>query len=284
VVDLTPYKLETFLLLKSDGSSLYATKDVALAVKKFADFAIDRSVYITDNRQKFYFTQLFKVLELAGWKKNMVFLGYDFVTLPDGAMSSRKGNVVLFSDLFEDIKQSLDQETRPRHPDWTGERVDNTVEKLALAAIKFGILKHPSDKVIVFNKAEAISFEGFSGPYVLYAVARINSIVRKALGKGFSPSIETVSTLTHTTEKKLLLLMAGYSDMLQKTLAQHNPSVVAKYCFDLAQAFNDWYAQCEVVTESNANRTQARLMLAATVKMVLSKALACMGIETVEEM
>jgi arginyl-tRNA synthetase len=162
VVDLTPYKLETFLLLKSDGSSLYATKDIALAVKKFADFAIDRSVYITDNRQKFYFTQLFKVLELAGWKKNMVFLGYDFVTLPDGAMSSRKGNVVLFSDLFEDIKQSLDQETRPRHPDWTGERVDNTVEKLALAAIKFGILKHPSDKVIVFNKAEAISFEGFS--------------------------------------------------------------------------------------------------------------------------
>lgn len=284
IVDLASYGLEVCIILKSDGSSLYATKDLALAKKKFEDLAIDRSIYIVDNRQRLYFNQLFKILELLGWKKEMFFLGYEFVTLPDGAMASRKGNVVLFSDLFTDVFESILAETSLRHPEWD-EALQSvpTVRTLALAAIKFGMLKHPAEKIIVFNKKEATSVEGFSGPYVLYAVARMNSVLRKAVAQGMVFKSSALSNLMHPTEKSMLLMIAGYGAVLEKTQLHYNPSIIAKYSFDLAQSFNDWYAQCPIIS-SDLELTHDRLVLVSGVKTVLTSVLAVLGIETVEEM
>lgn len=284
VVDLSAYGLETFIILKSDGSSLYATKDLALAKKKFTELAIDQSIYIVDSRQRLYFQQLFKTLELLGFKKDLYFLGYEFVTLPDGAMSSRKGNVILFSDLFVDIVASIHAETTRRHPEWDEATKQLPVSKtIALAAIKFGLLKHPADKVIVFNKEEAISVEGFSGPYILYAVARMNSILRKAAEHKVVIAETLGTTLKEPSEKKLLLLLGSYAEIIEKALTHYNPSIVAKYAFDIAQAFNDWYAQCPIISGDTALTTD-RLVLLQGIRKELVRVLEMLGIATVEEM
>ncbi len=284
IVNLEEYGLDTFLILKSDGTSLYATKDLALAKKKFLEYKIDKSIYVVDNRQRFYFKQLFKTLELLGWHKDMFFLGYDFVTLPEGAMSSRKGNVVLFEDLYNQVKKIIvEEELGSRHADWVADKKEAVGKTIALAAIKFDILKHPTDKVITFNIKEATSFEGFSGPYLLYVVARVNSIIRKAEVEKYTGEAD-YNVLTSPEEKKLVLMMGEYQEVLAKALEQYNPSVVARYCFDLAQAFNDFYAKHSILNAEGNAITHARLVLATAVQRVLKNALGVLSIETVEEM
>lgn len=282
IVDLTSYALDTFLILKSDGTSLYATKDLPLAKRKFEQYKIDKSIYVVDNRQQFYFKQLFKTLELMGFKKDMHFLGYEFVTLPEGAMASRKGNVILFEDLYNEILQLINTETSTRHLDWSAEKINNNATKLALAALKFDILKHPTDKMIVFDKKEATSFEGFSAPYVLYVIARINSLLKKA--ETVLESNIDYEFLQQKEEKKLLFLLGGYEAVVHKAWSDYNPSVVAKYCFDLAQAFNDFYAKHNVLQAEVAGVKQVRLALCQAVKQVLTNALKILTIETVDEM
>lgn len=283
IVDLAPYGLDTFLILKSDGTSLYATKDLALAQLKFKKFGIDKSITVIDNRQRQYFSQLFKTLELSGWKREMVFLGYEFVTLPEGAMSSRKGNVVLFDNLYAEVKNKLFSETKARHEAWSVQQVEDTVRCLALAAIKFDMLKHPIDKAIVFDIKEATSFEGFTGPYLLYVVARINSLLDKAK-KGKIKAGSHYELLTSPEEKKLVLHIGGAEEAVQKALSHYNPSVIARHAFELAQAFNDFYNKQRIVDAETKDLAGARLSLCLATQQVLKNMLGVLAIETVEEM
>lgn len=283
IVDLASYGLDTFLILKSDGTSLYATKDLALAQLKFKKFSIDKSITVIDNRQRQYFSQLFKTLELSGWKKEMVFLGYEFVTLPEGAMSSRKGNVVLFDNLYAEVKTKLFAETKARHEAWPVQQVEETVCRLALAAIKFDMLKHPTDKAIVFDIKEATAFEGFSGPYLLYVVARINSLLEKAKNQKIKPGSH-YELLISPEEKKLVLQLGLAEETIQKALAQYNPSVIARYTFELAQSFNDFYNKQRIVDATPKDLAAARLSLCLAVAQVLKNMLGVLAIETVEEM
>ncbi len=283
IVDLNSFGLDIFLILKSDGSSLYATKDLALAALKFKKFRIDKSIYVIDNRQRHYFMQLFKTLELMGWKKDVAFLGYDFVTLPEGAMASRKGNVVLFNDLLADVESSVVRETKERHSDWKEKNIKDVARKIALAAIKFDILKHPIDKVIVFNKEEALSFEGFTGPYILYVVARINSMLSKANSKSKIAN-HKFELLDKSEEKQLVLWLGKYEEVVKKALAEYNPSVITRYCFDLAQAFNNFYNNCSILKAETKDLMFARLSLSMATKNVLESALGLLTIDTVEEM
>ena len=283
IVDLSQYGLDIFLILKSDGTSLYATKDLALAQEKFKRFKIDKSIYVVDNRQRQYFNQLFKTLELMGWKKDLVFLGYDFVTLPSGAMSSRRGNVVLFDDLYNEVNKFLRNETAERHQDWPAETIEAVAKKLSLAAIKFDMLKHPIDKMIIFDIKEATSVEGFSGPYLLYVVARINSLAAKAKKEKLKPGND-LSGLTSEEEKKLAVMMGEAEAMISKAISQYNPSVITRYCFELAQAFNDFYNKFSVLSAESKELSAARLALSLAVKQVLENMLSVLAIDTVEEM
>lgn len=279
IVDLNEYGLDIFLVLKSDGTTLYATKDLALAKKKFDEYKIDKSIVVVDSRQAFYFKQLFKTLELAGWKKDLKCLAYEFVKLPEGAMASRTGNVILFEDLYNDVFVSALEEIKTRHAAWELKTMEKAASRIALSALKFDMLKHATDRVVVFDKKMALSFDGFTGPYVLYAVARINSILKKAkIKKG------DFALLVQPEEKRLLLSLAKYGEVAQDALKNYNPSAITRYCFDLAQQFNDFYNKHSVLNAENKGLIGARLQLSAAVKNVLKNALGLLTIDTVEEM
>ena len=281
IVDLTAHGLDIALVRKSNGVGLYLTSDLPLAEEKFQKYKVDESIVITAQEQQFYFRQLYKILELMGFKKKLTHISYGFVTLPEGKMSSRTGKVILYEDLRDQVYDHLLKATQERHADWSKKKIKQTARALALAALKFDMQKHDAVKNIVFDIKEATSVEGFSGPYVLYSIARINSILRKA-GK-VSKKVSFAST-TMSEEKRLALLMGCYSAMLEKALEQYNPSVVARYCFDLAQAFNDFYAKCPILTDDDLTTSAARLALSQAVKNVLINGLSLLSISPVEEM
>lgn len=282
IVDLTKYDLDIFMLLKSDGASLYATKDLALAETKVKKYKVDESLVIIDTRQSFYFKQLFKTLDLYGLKNKFSCLTYEFVRLPEGAMSSRHGNVVLFDDVYAEVLTAVRSEVESRHSGWTEKNKNIVARTIALAAIKFAMLKHPTDKVIEFNTTEAVSFDGFTGPYVLYTIARINSIIRKAGGK--IKSGINYSALSAPEEKALLMKIGELGRTLNDAALTLDPSAVARYAFDLAKIFNDFYNKCPVLNAKTTEQKNARLALVFSAVSALKESFARLNIETVEEM
>ena len=286
IVDLTQYGLDIFLILKSDGSGLYSTSDLALAREKFRRYEVDEAVVITDVRQSFYFKQLFKTLELAGFNKTLKHVGYEFVRLPEGAMASRLGRVVLFEDVYESVVKCARQETRSRHADWSDMAVEQVARAVGLGALKFELLRHDPGKVLVFDAKKAVSFQGFTGPYVQYTVARIKSIFRKAglpLEFPFVSGDADASSLVLSVEKKLMLAIAQFPNMVADAREQCDPSLLCRYVYETAHLFAEFYEQCHVVGAQEPLRI-TRLMLCSHVALVLTQGLALLGIEVAEEM
>jgi len=281
IIDLEKYNLGIAVLRKSTGGGLYHTSDLALAEKKFKKYKVDESINITGTEQNHYFAQLFKILELNGFKHKMTHIGYGLVNLPSGKMSSRAGNVILYEDLRDEVFASLKKETVDRHLDWNEDKVEKNVHTLTQAVLKFTMQKHESNKIITFDMEEAMSFDGYSAPYILYAVARINSIKKKGDSK---KGKEDFSLLKEIEEKKLLILLGEYGEVVEKALENYNPSTIARYCFELAQAFNDFYNKHSVLKLDDKSVVSARLALCGAVQQTLTDAFSLLTIETVEEM
>jgi arginyl-tRNA synthetase len=281
IVDLSKFDLDIALIRKSNGAGVYMTSDLGLAHTKFAKENIQESINLTGSEQSFYFHQLFKILELSGFKQKMVHIGYGLVNLPSGKMSARAGNVILYEDLRNQLYSLLEKETRLRHNNWNESKIKKTALALAFASLKFSMLKHEAKKNIVFDMEEAMSFEGYSAPYILYSVARINSILKKAKKRIKKCDF---SVLKEKEEKKLLLLLSGYDDVVAEATKQYNPSVITRYCFDLAKAFSDFYSKLSVLEAENSELISARLGLLRAVKAVLQDALNILSIDCVEEM
>lgn len=279
IVDLKKYDLDVLLILKSDGTTLYSTSDLALAYKK-AKKNIDQSVYIVDNRQSLYLKQIFKTLELAGFKETMVHIPYDFVNLPEGALSSRKGNIVSFYELYNKMLDKSIEETKKRHNDWDDNKVKDVAEKISLAAIKIGMLKFGNNKVITFDLNEALSFDGKTGPYLLYTAARINSVKEKVEKKGEAD----YSLLKETEEKELLKLLANNENEIERAYIENDPSVLTNYLFDLAQTFNDFYQKHSIIRSENENLKAARYNLAQKVGERLRLGFDLLNVEWLEKM
>ncbi|MBD3310957.1 MAG: arginine--tRNA ligase [Candidatus Magasanikbacteria bacterium] len=283
IVDLEDDSLDIALIRKSSGAGVYMTSDLALAKEKFENYDVEESINITGNEQDFYFKQLFKILELYGFKPKMTHIGYGLVNLPSGKMSSRKGNVILYEDLRDQVMDKMLRETKKRHDDWDEEKIKNNAEKLTQAVLKFTMQKHESNKVVSFDFDEAVSFEGFSAPYILYVVARINSLLKKSKAESRKPKVN-FSLLEEVEEKRLLLLIAEYPEIIKKALERYNPSTITKYCFDLAKAFNDYYNKYRITDAESEELVRMRMAVCGSVKFVLENALNLLSIETVEEM
>lgn len=282
IIDLEKEKLGVALLRKSTGAGVYLTSDLALANEKFKNSDIEESINLTGLEQDYYFKQLFRVLELSGFKHKMTHIGHGLVSLAGGKMSSRTGQVVLYEDMRDQIFEKLKQETAKRHEDWSKTKIEKTASTLTQAALKLTMQKHEVSKNIVFDLEEATSFEGYSAPYILYVVARINRLLEKS-GEQKSTKNE-VSVLQEPEEKSLAIMLAMFPDIIQKAQDQYNPSVIAKYCFDLSKAFNDFYAKHKIVNSEDEAQRGARLELCKAVRSVLQNALSILTIETVEEM
>jgi len=281
IADLNKYDLGVLVVLRSDGTALYPVADLALAEEKFKKYKIDKSVYVVDVRQSLYFKQLFKVMELLGFKEEMRHLSYEFVKLPDGMMSSRTGNVITYEDLRVQAFAKAIKETKKRHKNWNEKKINEVVNKLVNGALKFEMLKVGADKVITFDIDQALRFDGFTAAYLQYTVARINSILRKAKIKN-AGSIN-FKNLAEPKETELINKLAKYPEIVAIAAKNYNPAEIAKYLFELAQEFNDYYHAVPVL-KSKTEVKQARLALIMAVRQTLENGLGLLGIETMEEM
>ena len=214
IIDLQPYNLDVALLRKSSGSGVYLTSDLALAKEKFKRIKVDQSINITGTEQNFYFKQLFKILELEGFHNKMTHIGYGLVNRSDGKMSSRLGNVILYDDLKNEIFEKLFQETKNRHEEWNEKKLKEVTQILTQAVLKFTLLKHEAEKTISFDIKEATNMEGYNALYILYTVARINSMERKS-GLKINKKKINFQLLDNNEEKNLLLFIANYSAIIK---------------------------------------------------------------------
>ena len=280
IVDLEAEKMGVNLLRKTDGTLLYNAKDLALALHKESDYRADRSMYVIDVRQALAMKQLAATLRKMGFAREVVHLGYDFVTLPEGAMSSRKGTAIRWSLVRDTMMEKLVEAIRSRHTDWKEKQIQKTAKALLFASIKFGMLKQDPDKVITFSMEEAMASEGFTGPYVMYTGARISSILKKAPVK---PAKE-MAHIGHALERDLVMAIARYPEVVLQAGLQLKASVIAQYAFDVAQTYARYYEFVRVIAEDDMPGTSERLALCSAVRQVLTNALGLLGIAAIEEM
>ncbi|MFZ4714389.1 MAG: arginine--tRNA ligase [Bacteriovoracaceae bacterium] len=289
-IDLSDYKLGFCLFIKSDGNGLYATKDIELARKKFTEFKIERSIYVVDKRQALHFQQVFKTLELMGFEnaRNCFHLQYDFVELPDGAMSSRKGNIVPLQELVDRMVSMIKTEYLAKYEnDWSQEEINQTANDVARGAIKYGMVRLDNNKKIVFDMKEWLKLDGESGPYIQYSFARINSLCEK-LGYekiGYKEGTKSDwSVLKEPQEMALLHKLTGFNDVAIIAALQFKTGSMCSYLYDLSKLFNAFYAECSVGNAESADLKTARLNLCKAVSVTLEKGLNVLGITAPKRM
>lgn len=282
-MDLSDVNLGFCLLLKSDGTGLYATKDLELARRKFQS-GIERSVYVVDMRQALHFQQVFKTLERLGFEqaKNCFHLQYNFVELPDGAMSSRKGNIVPITALIQGMENMVkDQYLNRYRGEWSDDEINLVASQVAQGAIKYGMVKIDNNKKIVFDMQEWLKLEGDSGPFIQYSAARIQSLVKK-----MGPLADRIdwSLLVHPAEKKLVTQLVNFHTVVLDAAEGDRPSVLCTYLLESAKRFNHFYHECSIGQAETEGLKQARLGLASVTGKILSQGLSLLGIPTPNRM
>jgi len=278
-LDLTEQKLGFCLLIKSDGTGLYATKDVELARRKFQEFNIEKNIYVVDKRQALHFKQVFKVLEHIGFKqaKNCYHLEYDFVELPNGAMSSRKGNIVPLMDLVTQMEAAITQNYLEKYRGvWSDEEIKQTSHMVANGAIKYGMLKMDNNKTIVFEMNEWLKLDGETGPYLQYVHARINSLLAKQNYQAKNES--SWSALTAPQENALAIKLISFNNIIESAVNNYRPSILCAYLYDLCKLFNSFYAECPIAKADTPGQQEARLALSYATSKVLRQGLELLGI------
>lgn len=277
IVDLSEYGLDVLVVRKSDGTGLYATSDLGLAEEK-AKEEWNESIVLTDIRQSLYFKQLVKALELMGNTRVFKHLGYELVRLVGSSMSSRKGTVILYEDFRDEVIVYARQETSARHTDWSEEKIDETAHALALAAIKFSMLRVKPENIITFDKEEALSFSGFSAPYILYTNARIASIIKKqTVNEAHGHSFD------HPCEKELVIMLSRWEETVSRAAHENNPSDICTYLHNLARAFSAFYEAC-TIKDAQPAAAYGRMRLIQAITQTMENGLTLLGIPVLREM
>lgn len=276
-------------LLRADGTSLYTTQDLGLAVKRAGELNLDQLVYVVGSEQRYHFQALFYILKSLGfeWAGKLKHLWYGMVTLPSGKMKSREGTVVDADDLIVEVSKLAQAEVEARlssENKLSSEDIASRSMTIALAAIKFQFLKQKPTTDILFDPSEAVSFDGFTGPYCLYAYARAKSILRNS--SGYEMNVEAISfdVLDSLEEKTLVRQIESFSELLARAAEEFNPSLLCVFLFEMSQAFNVFYAKHQVLKAEDENAKMARMRLVEATAQVIKNGLEILGIETVEEM
>lgn len=277
-------KYRVLVVLRSDGTALYATQDLPLAVKKFSEYDLARSIYVIDVRQSLYMQQIYKTLEIAGypWADKCYHLAYEIVNLPGNVtMKSREGTVVLLEDLLAEAVKRATAIVREKNPGLTEEEMNSIGNAVALGAIKFSMLNRDNTKIVTFDWEEALNFDGQAAPYIQYAHVRANSILRK--NQSVIPDSANYGYPLEQSEIVLIDLISRFPVEVQRAAADLKPLYIANFAFKLAQSFNDFYNQCPVLQTAEPQRS-ARLRLVAAAKQTLANSLALLGITAPEAM
>lgn len=290
IVDLEEEKLGVALIRKSDGNLLYASKDLALAYQKEADWpGISQSFVLVDNRQSLHFKQLRAMLKRLVFPVQYDYLDYGLLTLKEGTMSSRKGNIITYQMLRNALLDRALAEVSQRHADWEPEVVEATARAIAFGGMKFALLKQDPDSIITFDLEQALAFEGMTGPYCQYAVVRLRSILEKA---GSGSHIGSDDTGWLPAERELILTAGKLPSVVQQAAGykteninfkETQPAVLAQWCFLMAQSINAFYRDVPVLDAEPMVRGR-RIGIARAAMIALTNGLSVLTIEVPEKM
>lgn len=284
---LTKEKYRTNIILRNDGTTLYLTKDLALAKIKFEKYHVDRSVYVVDVRQSLHLQQAFAILKLLGFPQaeKCHHLGFGFVSLPEGAMSARRGRLVLFKDVVDEAIRRVLAEIAVKNPEMpSGQRL-TVAQQIGLGALAYAMLSVDNHKDIVFDMDKALNFDGRTGPYIQNAHVRAASILRKSGIQTLEQSdAETFNYELSSHEIQLIELISRFPATVQHAAQEYRPLVMATYTYELANTFHSFYHAVPVLLAESKAIMNARLQLVAAAKQTLANALALLGITAPEVM
>ena len=280
IVDLEEFGMPPCLILRSDGASLYATRDIAAAVYRKKTYDFYKCLYVVAYQQNLHFKQFFKVLELMGkdWAKDLVHVAYGMVSLEDGAMSTRKGKVVWLEDVISKCVEKAYAIVCEKNPNL--ENKEEIAEKVGIGAVIFGALYNNKIKDITFSYDKVLSFEGETSVYVQYTCARANSVLEKAGTKTFElPEDFVVSD----EEFEVVRTLSSFPETVREAAEKYEPCYIARYAVELAQKFNKFYFDCKILTAEGSAK-QFRLALTCATLRTLKNALSLLGIGVPEKM
>lgn len=283
VVMLDEFNMPPAIIQKSDGSSIYMTRDLAAAIYRKETYDFYKSLYVVANDQALHFKQLFKVLELVGyeWAKNMHHVGFGLIKFKGKKFSTRQGNIMYLEDFLKDAINIVLEIINEKNPDL--ENKEETAVKVAIGGVKFIYLKNNREKEINFDFEEVLNFDGETGPYVQYTYARGKSILRKSGIEKNSFENADLSLLKESEEFELVKVLAGFNQAILDAIEKYEPSIVTRYTLDVAKAFNKFYNNIQISTSEDDVKF-ARLALVEATCQVIKNALALLGIDVVERM
>lgn len=283
--DLTPEGLDHKLLLRSDGTSVYMTQDIGTAKLRFRDFPIDKMVYVVGNEQNYHFQVLAILLDRLGfkWGKDLKHFSYGMVELPEGKMKSREGTVVDADDLIATMVADAGETAAERLAEMPEDEAREVARKVGLGALKYFLLKVDPKKNMLFNPKESIDFNGDTGPFIQYTYARIRSVLRKAAESGFDANTDVLAE-PNKKEAALIQKIDDFRNVVAEAGKKYSPAVIAKYCYELAKEYNQFYHDFSILKEENEPVRNLRLELSAVTARTLKAGLALLGIEVPERM
>jgi arginyl-tRNA synthetase len=280
IVDLEPFGMTPAIVRKADGSTIYLTRDLAAAQYRAKEYKFDRNVYVVDVRQSLHFKQLFKTLDLAGykWHKDCIHLPFGMMKFKDGVVSTRKGKIVFLEDVLDKAVDKVKEVINEKNP--TLNDKDKVAEAVGIGAVVFWDLSHDRIKDLFFDMDKVVDFNGETGPYIQYTNARALSILRKLNEK----SKPDYTKLIGPTELDLLRQLSLFELSVESAANQYKPSVLAKYLIVLAQSFNSFYQACSIQKEEDGSLRSARLTLVSKTSETLELGLSLLGIRAPKEM
>lgn len=283
--DLREDGLDEKLLLRSDGTAVYITQDLGTAVQRFEDYDIDQLIYTVGNEQDYHFKVLFLILGKLGysWAKELYHLSYGMVDLPSGKMKSREGTVVDADDLMKGMDDSAREiaEELGKLDGMSEKAQEELFHNIGMGALKYFILKVDPKKRMMFNPEESIDFNGHTGPFIQYAHARIQSLLRRAGEEHHRPV--RVKTL-HPSEKDVLKQLAEYPQVVQQAAAEMSPALMANYTYELVKAYNGFYQQVSIFGAEEEEQVAFRVQLSKFVGHVIKSSMKALGITVPDQM
>lgn len=279
IVDLDDVNLPPAMIKKSDGATLYITRDIATAMYRARTYNFVKNIYAVGQEQSNHFRQLKAVLKKMGfdWSDDMVHVDFGLVTKNRQKLSTRKGNIILLEPTLQEAISRAKAQIEEKNPEL--ENKEEVAHAVGVGSVKFYDLKTDRRNGYDFDLEAMVSFEGETGPYVQYAYARIQSILRKA---NFTPSTDTTYNLNDPESWEIIKLLQDFSRIIKRAAENYDPSLIAKYAISLAQAFNKYYAHTRILDESPER--ESRLALSYSTAVVLKEALRLLGVQAPEKM
>lgn len=276
-------KYRSNIILRSDGTTLYLTKDLALAKTKFQTYHVDRSIYVVDVRQSLHLQQAFKILELWGFPQAMkcYHLAYGYVSLPEGEMSARKGIIVFFKDVANEAIQRVLREIEQKNPELGLEQRQGVAQQVGLGAMAYAMLSVDNNKEMIYDMETSLNFDGHTGPYIQFAHVRASGIIRKADG---IPSQASFNYTLDTHEVELIDQISRFPNAVQLAAQEYRPLIIANYAYELASTFHSFLHVVMVIQTEDPSTRAARLRLVAATRQTLVNAMRLLDIQAPEVM